>query len=156
MNKGITDLCSIIISKVIYTIHLGNSVLDSGNLEFCIFRPLSPIFGNSNIFHLKEHKKSTKKLVSEDHGGGGAGGPVTCWTICFWNSYLRVAFASYQIGTKYNRRAVLHGPFLLKPKNTSRRPSAGSMLGQCRRQWTSVKPALYRRLLCAGNWLPVH
>ena len=43
-----------------------NSVLNSGHFVF-----FGLISGNSNMFHLKEHKKTKKKLVSEDRGEGG-------------------------------------------------------------------------------------
>ena len=70
-NIGIDVLLTFVAYKYQKTYDfIRNSVLDSGPFEFFGLWDLFPTI--INIFHLKEHiNKLQKKLVSEDHGGGG-------------------------------------------------------------------------------------
>ena len=46
-----------------------------------------------------------------------------------------------------------HPPGITNPENTIYLPDAGLMLGQRRKQWTSIKPASDRSIVFTGNTL---
>ena len=75
--------------------------------------------------------------------------------ICLWyiSCCMRARIIMYYRGSKTENymHLITSCLYIGKPANPRRWSNAGLMLGQRRRRWTNIKPALDQRLLLAGK-----